>query len=146
MDDKTDRLLQIARRISSRAYNAWQTYLVNQYDEVYSEAMVAVTLADYGEAGTVKDIGYWFRGVELRAWGSLVGALRRDKIIPRPGKTLPNFYSLDGEYQGVYNDDRFGMIDDLDEIDFRLGVRKNDRRLTVARGIIKSKLDLAGVE
>ena len=143
-DERGERLLQIAKRISARAWKTWPTFLRNNCDEVYSEALVAVVAADRGDS--MADIRYWFHGIELRAWGCLVQALRRDKFLPKRDQILPNVYQLPENYQGAYDEGTFTMLDDLDEIEDRLakgtGKRKKDERLLRAWGIIRSKLDL----
>ena len=85
--------------LSSHEASGW---LRHYEEEVYSEALVAVSTANKAYPGQVC-CQTWTPGVVKYARGCLISGLRRDKLIPYNGKDFPvpwtnwDFNNEDGE-------------------------------------------------
>ena len=94
-----DRMAHWLTTVVLSSHDAW---LAHYEEEVYSEALVAVTTANKAYPGQLSGLS-WTPGVVKYAKGCLVAGLRRDKLIPYNGEDFPmqwtnwDFNNEDGE-------------------------------------------------
>jgi len=108
MTSTPQKLILLASKITSRAMARWNLYLRYCKDEVESEALVASVLSEcrYSDEGnTISPAQFQY------AYGTLVGALKTQRYLPRDSAGGMGWTNMDNAADGLVYKTGFGAED-----------------------------------